>query len=86
MFPASSFGKWETVMIVEEMEGEGVPKSDAAKTNEAQVEPLEKKGKFEVRSLKQLFPFSSSSPNLGSASFCNSPTPTANSVSFFLFL
>lgn len=48
MFPASSFGKWETVMIVEEMEGEGVPKSEAALSNEAQVEPLEKKGKFEV--------------------------------------
>ncbi|XP_031717314.1 5'-nucleotidase domain-containing protein 1-like isoform X2 [Anarrhichthys ocellatus] len=47
MFPASSFGKWETVMIVEEMEGEGVSKSDAAMSNEAQVEPLEKKGKFE---------------------------------------
>ncbi|XP_037100309.1 5'-nucleotidase domain-containing protein 1 [Syngnathus acus] len=47
MFPASSFGKWETVMIVEEMEGEGVAKSDAAKSNEAQVEPQEKKGKFE---------------------------------------
>ncbi|XP_077442984.1 5'-nucleotidase domain-containing protein 1 isoform X1 [Stigmatopora argus] len=47
MFPASTFGKWETVMIVEEMEGEGVPKSDAAKSNEAQVEPHGKKGKFE---------------------------------------
>ncbi|XP_010788289.1 5'-nucleotidase domain-containing protein 1-like, partial [Notothenia coriiceps] len=52
MFPASSFGKWETVMIVEEMEGEGVPKSDAAKCNEAQVEPLEKKGKFEEQGMK----------------------------------
>lgn len=62
MFPASSFGKWETVMIVEEMEGEGVPKSDAAKSNEAQVEPQEKRGKFEVSSLKQLFPLSSHSP------------------------
>ncbi len=62
MFPASSFGKWETVMIVEEMEGEGVPKSDAALSNEAQVEPLEKKGKFEVSSLKQLFLFSRSPP------------------------
>lgn len=49
MFPASSFAKWETVMIAEEMEGEGVAKSDAALNNEAQVEPLEKKGKFEVR-------------------------------------
>uniref|UniRef100_A0A6Q2Y530 5'-nucleotidase domain-containing protein 1 n=1 Tax=Esox lucius TaxID=8010 RepID=A0A6Q2Y530_ESOLU len=48
MFPASTFGKWETVMIVEEMEGEGVQWSDAAKTNEAHVEPQEKKGKFEV--------------------------------------
>lgn len=48
MFPASSFAKWETVMIAEEMEGEGVAKSDAALNNEAQVEPLEKKGKFEV--------------------------------------
>lgn len=68
MFPASSFGKWETVMIVEEMEGEGVPKSDAAMSNEAQVEPLEKKGKFEVRSPKQLFPFSSRSPAPNSVS------------------
>lgn len=57
MFPASTFGKWETVMIVEEMEGEGVPRCDAAKTNEAQAEPQDKKGKFEVSSHKQLFPF-----------------------------
>lgn len=63
MFPASSFGKWETVMIVEEMEGEGIPKSDAAISNEAQVEPLEKKGKFEVSAQKQLFPFSNRSPS-----------------------
>lgn len=54
IFPASNFGKWETVMIVEEMEGEGVPKSDAAMSNEAQVEPREKKGKFEVSFLEQL--------------------------------
>lgn len=54
IFPGSSFGKWETVMIVEEMEGEGVPKSDAAMSNEAQVEPLEKKGKFEASFLEQL--------------------------------
>ncbi|MEQ2182408.1 hypothetical protein GOODEAATRI_022000, partial [Goodea atripinnis] len=47
IFPATTFGKWETVMIVEEMEGEGVPKSDAAMSNEAQVEPQEKRGKFE---------------------------------------
>lgn len=52
MFPASSFGKWETVMIVEEMEGDGVPKSDAAKSNQAPVEPLEKKGKFEEQGMK----------------------------------
>lgn len=57
MFPASTFGNWETVMIVEEMEGEGVPRSEAAETNEAQVEPQEKKGKFEVSSHQQLFPF-----------------------------
>ncbi|XP_066532895.1 5'-nucleotidase domain-containing protein 1 isoform X2 [Hoplias malabaricus] len=30
MFPAFSFGKWETVMIVEEMEGEGVARSNPA--------------------------------------------------------
>ncbi|XP_013999684.1 5-nucleotidase domain-containing protein 1 isoform X1 [Salmo salar] len=52
MFPASTFGKWETVMIVEEMEGEGVPRSEAAETNEAQVEPQEKKGKFEDQGMK----------------------------------
>lgn len=54
IFPASSFGKWETVMIVEEMEGEGVPKSDAALSNQAQVEPIGKKGNFEVSLLEQL--------------------------------
>lgn len=48
IFPATTFGKWETVMIVEEMEGEGVPKSDAALSNKTQVEPQEKRGKFEV--------------------------------------
>uniref|UniRef100_A0A672I0A3 5'-nucleotidase domain-containing protein 1 n=1 Tax=Salarias fasciatus TaxID=181472 RepID=A0A672I0A3_SALFA len=52
MFPASSFGKWETVMIVEEMEGEGVPRSDAAVSSQAQAEPLEKKGKFEEQGMK----------------------------------
>uniref|UniRef100_A0A7N9B208 5'-nucleotidase domain-containing protein 1 n=1 Tax=Mastacembelus armatus TaxID=205130 RepID=A0A7N9B208_9TELE len=34
MFPASSFGKWETVMILEEMEGEGVPKTSGEKGKE----------------------------------------------------
>lgn len=63
VFPASSFGKWETVMIVEEMEGEGVPKSDAAMSNEAPVEPTEKKGKFEVSSLQPLLELSSLSLN-----------------------
>lgn len=53
VFPASTFGKWEMVMIVEEMEGEGVPKSDAAALNEAQAEPQEKRGKFEVSSVYQ---------------------------------
>uniref|UniRef100_A0A8C7ZBX1 5'-nucleotidase domain-containing protein 1 n=1 Tax=Oryzias sinensis TaxID=183150 RepID=A0A8C7ZBX1_9TELE len=47
MFPARTFADWETVMIVEEMEGEGVPKSEATMANEAQAEPLEKRGKFE---------------------------------------
>ena len=48
MFPASSYGKWETVMIVEEMEGEGVPCTNQAKSSEGPPEPLEKKGKYEV--------------------------------------
>uniref|UniRef100_A0A674D9C6 5'-nucleotidase domain-containing protein 1 n=1 Tax=Salmo trutta TaxID=8032 RepID=A0A674D9C6_SALTR len=50
MFPASTFGKWETVMIVEEMEGEGVPRCDAAKTNEAQAPsaPSEQWGSYFV--------------------------------------
>ncbi|XDV42353.1 hypothetical protein PO909_011031 [Leuciscus waleckii] len=50
MFPACSFGKWETVMIVEEMEGEGVPRANATPCNSpAPTEgPAEKKGKFEV--------------------------------------
>ncbi|XP_062407103.1 5'-nucleotidase domain-containing protein 1 [Sardina pilchardus] len=59
MFPASSYGKWETVMIVEEMEGEGVPGSSssgggssAAKSSEAPAEPLEKKGKYEDQGMK----------------------------------
>ncbi|PWA29901.1 hypothetical protein CCH79_00020036 [Gambusia affinis] len=52
IFPATTFGKWETVMIVEEMEGEGVPKSDAALSNKTQVEPQEKRGKFEEQGMK----------------------------------
>uniref|UniRef100_W5K8U4 5'-nucleotidase domain-containing protein 1 n=1 Tax=Astyanax mexicanus TaxID=7994 RepID=W5K8U4_ASTMX len=43
MFPAYSFGKWETVMIVEEMEGEGVARANPAPSQG----PAEKKGKFE---------------------------------------
>merc|ERR1712131_277266 len=39
-------------MIAEEMEGEGVLGSHAAKTNEAQAEPREKKGKFEDQGMK----------------------------------
>uniref|UniRef100_A0A8C1KQC2 5'-nucleotidase domain-containing protein 1 n=1 Tax=Cyprinus carpio TaxID=7962 RepID=A0A8C1KQC2_CYPCA len=51
MFPACSFGKWETVMIVEEMEGEGVPRANATPSNSPtpSESPAEKKGKFEVR-------------------------------------
>ncbi|KAL7872647.1 hypothetical protein SRHO_G00076300 [Serrasalmus rhombeus] len=47
MFPAFSFGKWETVMIVEEMEGEGV-----ARANPAPSQPAEKKSKFEDQAMK----------------------------------
>ncbi|KTF88716.1 hypothetical protein cypCar_00017045 [Cyprinus carpio] len=49
MFPACSFGKWETVMIVEEMEGEGVPRANATPSNSPtpSESPAEKKGKFE---------------------------------------
>lgn len=83
MFPACSFAKWETVLILEEMEGEGVPKSDAAMSNEAQVEPLEKKGKFEVSSLKQLFPFSRHSTILAQPPPLNPqpPPPTLSTSS-----
>lgn len=63
MFPARTFADWETVMIVEEMEGEGVPKSEATMANEAQAEPLEKRGKFEVSSRRQLFLFSCPTSN-----------------------
>lgn len=51
MFPACSFGKWETVMIVEEMEGEGVPRANVTPSNSPTPSegPAEKKGKFEVR-------------------------------------
>lgn len=80
MFPASSFGKWETVMVVEEMEGEGVPKSDAAMSNEAQVEPQEKKGKFEVRSRKQLFQFSSELSSVARSSSLLEATLAANTL------
>ncbi|KAL2081936.1 hypothetical protein ACEWY4_021754 [Coilia grayii] len=63
MFPASSYGKWETVMIVEEMEGEGVPSGSGsgsrsggaqARSNstEAPTEPREKKGKYEDQGMK----------------------------------
>ncbi|XP_048842339.1 5'-nucleotidase domain-containing protein 1 [Brienomyrus brachyistius] len=53
MFPASSYGKWETVMIVEEMEGEGVPRSSGGiKPGDVQLEPLEKKGKYDNQGMK----------------------------------
>lgn len=54
MFPACSFAKWETVMIVEEMEGEGVPRANATPCNSPTPGegPVEKKGKFEVRGWK----------------------------------
>lgn len=62
-------------MIVEEMEGEGVQKSDAALSNEAQVEPMEKKGKFEVSSLQQLFPFSSKNQSSALKPTTHNPQP-----------
>uniref|UniRef100_A0A8C2F6G7 5'-nucleotidase domain-containing protein 1 n=1 Tax=Cyprinus carpio TaxID=7962 RepID=A0A8C2F6G7_CYPCA len=54
MFPAYSFGKWETVMIVEEMEGEGVPRANATPSNSPTPSegPVEKKGKFEDQGMK----------------------------------
>ncbi|KAL4649059.1 5'-nucleotidase domain-containing protein 1 [Arapaima gigas] len=52
VFPASSYGKWETVMIVEELEGEGVRRNSAAKPAEAQLEPQEKKVKYEDQGMK----------------------------------
>lgn len=54
MFPAYSFGKWETVMIVEEMEGEGVPRANATPSNSPtpSESPAEKKGKFEDQGMK----------------------------------
>ncbi|XP_063079176.1 5'-nucleotidase domain-containing protein 1 [Engraulis encrasicolus] len=54
MFPASSYGKWETVMIVEEMEGEGVPSGmpPRSSSTEAPTEPQEKKGKYEDQGMK----------------------------------
>ncbi|CAL8311662.1 unnamed protein product [Lota lota] len=47
MFPASSFGRWETVMVVEEMEGEG---AQAQAQEQAQVQ--ETKAKFEDQGMK----------------------------------
>ncbi|KAJ8275057.1 hypothetical protein COCON_G00096820 [Conger conger] len=52
MFPASRFGKWETVMIVEELEGEGVPGGSQAKSRDVRAEPVEKRGKFEDQGMK----------------------------------
>ncbi|XP_069052372.1 5'-nucleotidase domain-containing protein 1 [Lepisosteus oculatus] len=52
IFPASCYGKWETVMILEEMEGEGVQKSDT-NCKDAEAEPLEKKGKYESPGMKK---------------------------------
>ncbi|GAA6100100.1 5'-nucleotidase domain-containing protein 1-like, partial [Tachysurus ichikawai] len=46
MFPAFTFAKWETIMILEEMEGEGVVK-DSSQSSASNKGPAEKKGKFE---------------------------------------
>uniref|UniRef100_A0A673KGF6 5'-nucleotidase domain-containing protein 1 n=1 Tax=Sinocyclocheilus rhinocerous TaxID=307959 RepID=A0A673KGF6_9TELE len=45
---------WETVMIVEEMEGEGVPRANATPSNSPTPSegPAEKKGKFEDQGMK----------------------------------
>ncbi|MGH0173880.1 UNVERIFIED_CONTAM: hypothetical protein FKN15_066768 [Acipenser sinensis] len=47
VFPASCYGHWETVLILEELEGKGAQTSDA-KSKDADAEPLEKKGKYDV--------------------------------------
>ncbi|TRY68007.1 hypothetical protein DNTS_007256 [Danionella cerebrum] len=57
MFPACSFGKWETVMIVEEMEGEGVPRANSSSSSSSggsvpNEGPAEKKAKFEDQGMK----------------------------------
>lgn len=61
-------------MVVEEMEGESVPRSEAAMANEAQAEPLEKRGKFEVSSRRQLFLFNCPIPQPA----LNPPGPARN--------
>ncbi|XP_033861261.3 5'-nucleotidase domain-containing protein 1 isoform X2 [Acipenser ruthenus] len=51
VFPASCYGNWETVLISEELEGEGAQTSDM-KSKDADAEPLEKKGKYDSKNMK----------------------------------
>lgn len=48
IFPAHHYTNWETVLILEELQGQEMEKPEEA-------EPLEKRGKYEVRILSVLF-------------------------------
>ena len=48
IFPAHHYTNWETVLILEELQGPEMEKPEEA-------EPLEKRGKYEVRILSALF-------------------------------
>lgn len=49
IFPAHHYTNWETVLILEELRGQEMEKP------EEEAEPLEKRGKYEVRILSLLF-------------------------------
>lgn len=48
IFPAHHYSNWETVLILEELRGQDTEKAEEA-------EPLEKRGKYEVRILSVHF-------------------------------
>lgn len=48
IFPAHHYSNWDTVLILEELRGQDVEKAEEA-------EPLEKRGKYEVRILSVHF-------------------------------
>ncbi|KAG2468180.1 NT5D1 protein, partial [Polypterus senegalus] len=51
VFPASHYGNWDVVLILEELESEVIEENEV-NSKDIRAEPLEKKGKYEEQSIR----------------------------------